>query len=83
MVDGLHLAGGRTVYLAYPAVYVLAAAAVDWAATRPARAAPTTRNQRVARLIAWVIPLLFVGLVVRLVLGDLAGDLTLVKEWWR
>ena len=36
-----------------------------------------------APLIAWVVPLLFVGLVARLVLGDLAGDLTLVKDWWR
>jgi hypothetical protein len=73
----------RTVYLAYPAVYALAAAAVDWAATRASRAGPATWSRRVAPLIAWVVPVLFVGLVARLVLGDLAGDLTLVKEWWR
>lgn len=74
----------RTVYLAYPAIYVAVAAAVErvgaWLARclGQLRVAPTP----VLRGLAWLPATALLILVGQLLFADLRGDLTLPKVWW-
>jgi hypothetical protein len=72
----------RTIYLAYPAMYVAAAAAVEGAGhgsvTRGLPGAPA-----LARAVVSIAPLaVLVLLVGARVFADLSGDLSLARLWW-
>ncbi len=67
----------RTIYLAYPAVYVAAASGVEWLGRMLGRIAG--RQGDAAR---WLPASVLLAVVGKLVLGDLWGDVTLPATWW-
>jgi hypothetical protein len=75
----------RVQYLAFPGAYVPAAAAAAGIGNLLARAVPRSPHP-LARLLrsgaTWAPSALLVAVVARAVLGDLAGDLSLVRYWW-
>jgi hypothetical protein len=74
----------RTLYLAYPAIYVAVAAAVErvgawlarWLGQFRVAPAPAVRG------LAWLPATALLILVGQLLFADLRGDLTLPKVWW-
>jgi hypothetical protein len=71
----------RNLYLAYPAVYLAAAAAIDRAGALLATCLPAGAP-RMRAVLLWLPASGFLYLVGRIALGDLAGDLSLVQVWW-
>ena len=69
----------RIIFLAFPAVYVAAAACVDGVGMWLARWVPAA-GARV--LVRYAVALFAVGWALRFGFGDVLGDLSLVRAWW-
>ncbi len=68
----------RTAYLAYPGMYLAAAAAAEGLG----RLAVVRWELWQPRLTRWLLPMAIVGIKAWMVLGDLRGDLTQAQRWF-
>jgi hypothetical protein len=75
----------RTLYLAYPGVYVAVAAVIDCAGRQLAGWHPRWTGARATawrRAAGWVPALVLLAVVGSFVFADLRGDPTLPRVWW-
>ncbi|MDQ3699842.1 MAG: hypothetical protein M3442_02860 [Chloroflexota bacterium] len=73
----------RVHYLAFPGMYLAAAAAAERAGALIAVPFRGALTPPLRLLLQWSLPALLIYTVGRIVLADLAGDLTMVRHWWQ
>lgn len=73
----------RVHYLAFPGVYLAAAAAAERAGGLIAASFGGALPPPLRLALQWSLPALLIYTAGRIVLGDLAGDLTMVRHWWQ